>query len=126
MWVPEGKTIEKDSLGALIPTEVLFEFEEPLTFVCRERDEQMLLAHSLWAGAGGSRYLVAVTDPGIIDDLKAGRLDVLEALRQPRCWIVDFGPGWEIQQLWLIPFDKVPKEMRPRPGAMLCPELEPS
>jgi hypothetical protein len=117
--------IEKDSLGALVPTETLFEFEEPLTFVCRDRDEQMLLAHSLCAEGGGSRYLAAVTDSRIIDDLKAGRLDILGALRQPRCWIVDFGPGWEIQLLWVIPFDKVPKEMLPRPGAMLSPELEP-
>jgi hypothetical protein len=34
MWVPAGKQIEKDALGALAPVEVLFEFEEPLTFVC--------------------------------------------------------------------------------------------
>jgi hypothetical protein len=50
---------------------------------------------------------------------------LLGALRQPRCWIVDFGPGWEIQQLWLMSFNKVPREMLPRPGAMLTPELEP-
>ena len=38
-----------------------------------------------------SRYLLVVTDQEFIDGLKAGRLDMLAALRQPRCWIVDFG-----------------------------------
>ena len=49
MWVPTGKQIEKDALGDLTPVEVLFEFEEPLTFVCKDLDGQPLLAHSLCA-----------------------------------------------------------------------------
>lgn len=125
MWIANGKSLGQDSLGALSPTEVLFEFEEPLTFVCHDRDEQMLLAHSLSAEGGVSRYLVAATDPRIIDELKAGRLDLLGALRQPRCWIVDFGSGWDIQQLWLIPFENIPKDVLPKSGAMLSPELDP-
>ena len=72
-----------------------------------------------------SRYLLVVTDQEFIDGLKAGRLDMLAALRQPRCWIVDFGRGWEIKGLWLIAFDKVPKDHLPKPGAMLAPELDP-
>jgi hypothetical protein len=125
MWAPDGKQIESNSLGDLRPTEVLFEFEEPLTFVCRDREGQMLLAHNLCAESFVSRYLVSVTDERVIDDLKAGRLDVLGALRQPRCWIVDFGPDWEIRGLWFIAFDKVPKDHLPNPGAMLTPDLDP-
>jgi hypothetical protein len=117
--------LEKDALGAIAPTEILFEFEEPLTFLCRDRDGGLLLAHSLSAEPGRSRYLVSISDPRIITELKAGRLDVLGALRQPRCWIVEFGPGWEILDLWLIPFDEVPKDLLPKPGAMLTPDLEP-
>ena len=119
MWAPDGKPIDKETVGALSPTEVLFEFEEPLTFACRDRDGQMLLAHSLCAGSGLSRYLVVVSDQEVIDGLKAGRLDVLGALRQPRCWIVDFGLGWEIVEIWLIAFDKIPKHLLPKAGAML-------
>ena len=77
MWEPEGKQIGKDSLGKLIPTDVLFEFEEPLTFVCLDGDGQPMLAHSLSDGDGVSRYLVVVTDARILGDLKAGRLDLL-------------------------------------------------
>jgi hypothetical protein len=125
MWVPDGKQVENDSLGKLVPTEVLFEFEEPLTFVCRDRDGNPLLAHSISAGDGLSRYLVSVVDERLIDELKAGRLDVLGALRQPRCWVVDFGARWEIAGLWAISFSKVPGRFLPKAGSMLTPELEP-
>ena len=125
MWAPEGKPIDKKILGTLVPTEVLFEFEEPLTFVCQDPEGQLLLAHSLCAEPDLSRYLVAVTDQEVIDGLKAGRLDVLGALRQPRCWIVDFGRGWETIGIWSVLFDKIPKDLLPRAGAMLTPDLDP-
>jgi hypothetical protein len=125
MWVPEGTEIEKASLGEINPTEVLFEFEQPLTFVCRDRDGQLMLAHSLSDEGGLSRYLVVVTDSRILEDLKAGRLDLLASLRQPRAWVADVGRGWEVMRLWLIPFDKLPKDILPRPGAMVTPELDP-
>ena len=91
MWVPGGKQIANDSLGDLRPVEVLFEFEEPLTFVCNDRDGQPLLAQSLCAEGGLSRYLVSVTDQRVIEQLKSGRLDVLGAIGQPRGWIADLG-----------------------------------
>ena len=125
MWEPDGKAIANDSLGDLRPIEVLFEFEEPLTFVCRDRDGQMMLAHSLSDAVDLSRYLVVVTDERIIEELKAGRFDVLTALRQPRCWLADFGANWRVERLWLIPFGKLPKNVVPKPGAMLTPDLEP-
>ncbi len=98
---------------------MLLEFEEPLTFVCRDRDGYILLAQTLCAEVSLSRYLVVVTDQELVDGLKAGRMDFLAALRQPRCWIVDFGPNWVIRRLWLIALKKVPKDHLPKPGAML-------
>jgi hypothetical protein len=125
MWVPTGKQIEKDALGDLTPVEILFEFEEPLTFVCNDLDGQPLLAHSLCAEGALSRYLISVTDQRVVQELKAGRLDVLGALRQPRCWIADLGGKWEVVGLWLVPFDRVPKDHLPQPGTMITPELDP-
>ena len=125
MWVPTGKQIKKDALGDLTPVEILFEFEEPLTFVCNDLDGQPLLAHSLCAESALSHYLLSVTDQRVVQELKAGRLDVLGALRQPRCWIADVGGEWEVVGLWLVPFDRVPKDHLPRPGAMITPDLDP-
>ena len=124
MWNPEGKEIPVETLPTLMPGEVLFEFEEPLTFVCPDRDGQLLLAHNVNAEDGDSRYLVVATDERILGELKAGRVDLLGALRQPRCWIADVGPGWAVKRLWVISFAKVPSEVLPRPDALLTRELE--
>jgi hypothetical protein len=124
MWDPEAREIAVAALPSLAPAEVLFEFEEPLTFVCPDRDGQLLLAHSLSAEDGISRYLVVATDERILAELKAGHINLLGALRQPRCWIADVGPGWAVERLWIISFTKVPPDVLPRPGAMLTPELE--
>src|SRR5208337_2396920 len=122
IWEPNGTVADTSSLGDLRPEEVLFEFEEPLTFTCCDRDGKVLLAHNLCAEGRISRYLLVATDQGIIDGLKAARLDMLAALRQPCCWIVDFGPGWEIQRLWHVPFEEIPTTMLPEANATLAME----
>lgn len=126
MWDPEGKRVEPSALGTLTPTEVLFEFEEPLTFACEDPDGQLLLAHHLFAEGAISRYLVAVTDLRILQELKAGRLDILSGLRQPRCWIADVAGDGKVASLWLIPFGRIPGDHLPAPGVMISPELEPA
>ena len=122
MWEPDGTAIDTATLGELRPEEVLLEFEEPLTFTCRDRDGQMLLAHSLCSKGGLSRYLMVPTDQETIDGLKAGRLEILAASRQVCCWLSDFGPGWEIRRLWEIPFEKIPTGLLPEPNATLVME----
>ena len=124
MWSPAGIEIDPRPWERLVPEDVLFEFEEPLTFVARDGDGQPLLVHSITADAEGANYVVVATDARILDDLKAGRLDILGALRQPRCWVADLGQGWQVRRVWSILFGGLPKELLPRSGAMLTPELE--
>ena len=122
--MPEGHHVDPDSLGPLWPKEVLFEYEEPLTFVFGDREGRLLLAHQLSATGAVSRYLIVGTEQRVIDELKDGRLDLLGALRQPRCWLADIGPDWKVEHLWLIPFDKIPRDLLPKPGSTLTPDLE--
>ena len=88
-------------------------------------------SHNLCVSEGISRYLVSPIDARILGDLKAGRLDIYSALRQPRCWIADlvaadsFEHPWRIHALYRIDFDSVPKDHLPRPGAMITPDLDP-
>jgi hypothetical protein len=65
MWVPDGKQVENDFLGKLVPTEVLFAFEEPHTFVCSDRDGNPLLASGRHTIRRGRRSLsLSLTDQG--------------------------------------------------------------
>lgn len=120
MWTPSGERIGNYTLGFLAPLEILFEYEdEPLTFTCYDIDGSLILAHVLCTEGKNSRYLLSATDERIIGELKEGRLDIFSALRQPRCWIVDFDPHMDILALWRISFEKVPKDHLPKPGVML-------
>ena len=125
--------MDSHSLGALKPVEVLYEFEsEFLTFVAHDPNDDMLMVHNLCVADRVSRYLVSPLDARILGELKAGRLDVYSALRQPRCWIADLvadddssEPPWKVQSLYRIDFEKIPKDHLPRPGAMVTPDLDP-
>jgi hypothetical protein len=132
MWEPKGKIIESSLIGSLEPVEPLFEFEgEYLTFVAHDPNDDLLLVHNLCVSDGVSRYLVSPIDLRILGDLKAGRLDIYSALRQPRCWIADLVPAdaaqppWRFHALYRIDFDSVPKDHLPRPGTMITPDLDP-
>ena len=132
MWEPKGKIIESTSIGSLKPIEPLFEFEgEFLTYVAHDSNDELLLVHNLCVSDGTSRYLVSPIDARILKDLKAGRLDIYSALRQPRCWIADLVADdsskhpWRVHALYRIDFDSVPKDHLPRPGAMITPDLDP-
>ena len=124
MWEPKGKRIDNKALGSLAPQEILFEYEEPLTFVAEDPEGHLLLAHCVGGDRGVSRYLVAASSRTITEDLKAGRSDVLGALRQPRCWIADIGSSGAVESLWAVDFELVPKNVLPRPGSMLTPALQ--
>ena len=132
MWEPKGKIIDSNALGSLTPREPLFEFEgEYLTFVAGDPNDDLLLVHNLCVSEGVSRYLVSPVDARILGELKAGRLDIYSALRQPRCWITDLVADdssehpWRIEALYLVDFDSIPKDYLPRPGAMITPDLDP-
>ena len=131
MWDISGKSVDQDRLGALAPREILHEFGgEPLTFTADDPDGGLLLVHSLCVFDATSRYLVSPIDARLLKEMKAGRLDIHSALRQPRCWIVDLvaadaEPTWRVQSIHLIDFDAVPKDHLPRPGTMISPDLDP-
>jgi hypothetical protein len=126
MWEPVGKALDPGRLGSLEPTEILYEFSgEPLTFVVRDPDAEPLLVHSLSVFDRTSRYLVSAVDARILRELKVGRIDLLIALRQPRCWIADVAEDASVKSLWRIEFGSIPERVLPRPGAMLNPGLDP-
>ncbi len=126
MWEPGGNKIAEDKLGSLEPGEVLYEFEgEPLTFVTRDPDGDPLLLHNVTAFDRTTRYVVSAIDSRILGDLKAGRIDILTALRQPRCWVADVAEDGSVKTLWRVEFSSIPESVLPRPGAMVNPDHDP-
>ena len=131
MWTPEGSNIVSDDLGDLKPFEVLIELGcEPLSYVAKDKYDGLILIHSLAVENEVSRYLIVPTDSRILDEMKAGRMDLLTGLRQPRCWIVDLVAsdddelGFRVQLAVQVRFESIPEHYLPWPGAMIRPELE--
>ena len=126
MWEPPGKSLDADVLGPLEPEEILYEFNgEALTYVSSDPLGELILVHILCAVDRYSRYLVVAIDPRILGELKDGRIDVVTALRQPRCWIADVTGDAAVRALWRVDFGAIPEKMLPRSGAMLDPKLDP-
>jgi hypothetical protein len=82
---------------------------------------EFLLVHSLSASGRISRHLVSAVDERSFDALKAGRLDILGALRQSRCWLADIDDAGAVAGLWRTDFATLPERVLPRPGALLTP-----
>lgn len=126
MWEPIGKALDHDQLGSLEPSEVLYEFAaEPLTFVAHDPEGEPLLVHNLSAWDRVSRYVVSAVDERILGDLKAGRIDIVTALDQPRCWVADVAEDASVKSVRRVDFVSIPSDLLPDPGAMLTPDLEP-
>ncbi len=124
MWQPAGKALDRNDLGSLEPAEVLFEYDgEPLTFVAN--GPELLLVHSLCVFDRTSRYLVAGVDASILQNLKEGRIDILGALKQPRCWVADVAEDAAVRSIWQVDFSTVPEWVLPQPDVLLRPELDP-
>lgn len=125
MWHPADNPLSCNPLGPLEPTEVLYEHDgEPLTFIAHTPGVEMLLAHSLCAFDRTSRYLVAAVDGQTLAHLKAGELDLLGALRQPRCWVADVAEDASVQTVWRVDHASIPEWLLPRLGVMLNPDLD--
>lgn len=125
-WEPSGNKIAEDKLGPLVPVDVLFEFEgEPLVFVARDPDGDSLLLHNVTVFDRTTRYVISTIDSRILGDLKAGRIDILTALHQPRCWIADVADDAKIKALWRVEFSSIPEKVLPKPGAMVNPDHDP-
>ena len=129
MWEPQGKCVDTDLLGMLRSSKVLYEFEgEFLTYLAHDRDEELLLVHSLSVLGRTTRYLVAAIDSRILTALEAGQLDLRSALQQPRCWIADLiadlgaNPPWRIDALYRVRAEDISDRVLPVPGTMLTPD----
>jgi hypothetical protein len=75
--------------------------------------------YSLNAFNRTSRYLVSEINSDILANLCNGHIDILSALQQPKCWIIDLGEYANVKSLWCVEFTSIPKELLPKPGVML-------
>lgn len=131
-WPLPNLTMPVESLGALVPGEVLYEFDGPLVFTTLAPSGRKLLAYASFSidgspdpssdfapnSAGYTRYLIAPTSDKILDRLKKGACTLYEALDQPVLWAADIAYSGailrlaELGQLSDVPFTCLPARNR--------------
>ena len=112
--------------AALEPERVLYEFDGPRIFTCRDSAGGLLLCYQCDEAAGRLAHVVAPVRPETVDELERGSLTVQQALDQPRIYLVEGGEDYTIARGVLLPsIDALPAGGRPLPGVMLWPELQP-
>jgi hypothetical protein len=101
------------------PIRVLYFFDGPRAFICKDHLDNNFLAYQLDEDANALRYLVVPCGDDLEHQLTAGLTSVLDALSQKQTWLIDLGNDWRVLRAWKIAIRDLPDDALPRPGVML-------
>lgn len=118
MWNATGRPHPVEHFAGLTPEEVLYEFDGPRIYTCRDNEGMPLLVYECERDESAVRYLVVPIREAVIDELKNGQISVRLALLQSRMWVVDVKDDI-IVDAWNTDFSKLPEEALPKPGTLL-------
>ena len=103
------------------PVETLYEFDGPRIFTLHDAEGGLNLAYWSDEDEQVTRYVVAPTTTWMVQALRSGRISVLEALNQSRCWVCDVSPDGTISECLRVEFDRLPPDALPAVGTTLLP-----
>ncbi|MGC2779304.1 MAG: hypothetical protein WA418_27075 [Bradyrhizobium sp.] len=118
MWSINERAQQPWTDQAIVPTEILYEFDGPLTFIATFGIFEALFHH---IGRRGTSHFYAVVQPApeAIDALKSGALSVRGALNRASMWIVDFQPDFTVKRYWACRQEDFPEKLLPKHNVAL-------
>ncbi len=123
MWEVKGKP---EQMGVcLTPDQILYEYDGPRIFTCKDSADNLYLAYLCDEDASCSRFLVVAFSQSLLEDLTSGNMNMRDALSRPRAWLIDLDNDWRITQTWRIEIEGLPADTLPKPGVMLWRHLPP-
>src|SRR4051794_25403187 len=121
MWKARGRTVSTDTVGSFAPTEVLFDYDGPRTFVCISPQGALLFAHQCGEDRDCVRFAVVGITQELLEYVKAGDTDVWSVLKRSPLLLVDVGADWVVLAVLEASFDWIPARYLPKPGVKLWP-----
>jgi len=103
----------------LKPIRVLYDFDGPKIFTCKDQTGQPFLAFQCSVDRSTMRYLVVPFGDGLETRLTNGDINVRDALTRPKMWVFDLDNSWQPVRCWRVSVDDLPSHLLPRPGAAL-------
>jgi hypothetical protein len=124
MWTVAGK-IEDPNWLIFKPTIVLYAYDGPRTFICKDMANETYLAHWCDEDDERTRFLIVPFSQSLLSALISGEIDVRDALTRNMAWIFDLNNDWNPVQAWSVEISDLPNGILPRPGVMLWNNLRP-
>jgi hypothetical protein len=124
MWQVNGTEVPASWLS-FEPTRVLYEFDGPKIFTCRDATGQLYLAYQCDEDREALRFLVVPFSEDLERRLTAGAIDVRDALSRPQAWLFDLGNDGSPLRCWQVDVEGLPPDVLPKPGVLLWADLPP-
>jgi hypothetical protein len=124
MWQFDGHSVNPAWLD-LDPVRVLYEFDGPRIFTCKDVDGSLFLAYQCGEERDLMRFLVVPFSSGRERELTEGQINLRDALANPTAWIFDLNFQWQTLRAWQVDVNSLPSNVLPKPGVMLWRHLRP-
>ncbi len=124
-WEVTGRQIDVSDFANFKLKRVLGEYDGPRTFTLEDDVGELAFAHFLDQIDFNFRFAVVPFTEELLTRLTNGSISILEALEQPRLWIVDISEVWKPVAAWRSTLGVVPSDCLPDRDVMLWPALEP-
>jgi len=123
MWQVNGKQSEGSWIDLACPATVLYEFDGPKIFTCKDVAGSLFLAYQCGEDDTTMRFLVVPFSADLEERLTAGEMNLRDALMQSSAWILDVNFEWKTTGLWQVEVASLPPKTIPKTGVMLWPHL---
>lgn len=123
MWSVNEQHLAPWTSDPIVPDEVLYEFNGPLTFTASFGLFDALFHH---VGNRGNSSFYAVVQIGkdTLDALRSGALSVRGALSCQTIWIVDLSPSFAVQRYWICDQEDFPEKLMPARNVPLFASMQ--
>jgi hypothetical protein len=124
VWQVKGQSVPADWL-CLEPVAVLYDFDGPTIFTCKDVDGKLYLAYQCSEAPGRMRFLVVPFSEESVRRLSIGDLNLHDALMRPRACLIDLDYQGDVLAAWETLPENLPPKAIPAPGVMLWSHLTP-
>jgi hypothetical protein len=122
MWQVTG-TQTSASWLALEPFTVLYDFDGPRIFTCKDSSGNLFLAYQCGEDNQTMRFLVVPFSEESERKLTSGEDSLHDVLMRPHAWLFDLDFQWQIIGAWQVRVENLPTDCVPSPGVMLWSHL---
>jgi hypothetical protein len=126
MWDVPGQQLTIPDGFDLELVRVLYEYDGPRIFTCKDTAGKLLLAYLCSEDRTSQRFLLVPFDSGMEQQLTSGQISLRDALTRPAARIVDVGNDGRPVAIWRVEVEKLPGGVLPQPGVMLWANLQPA